>query len=207
MWYYPLKRKSHVHDIFIRFKAFVDNYFNLKIKILYIDNGREYHALTSFLATNGNIHFTSPPYIKHNGFSKRHHRHIVETWLSLLSHVSLPLIYWTHTFATIIYLINRMPIPTLNMSSPFTKIFGTIPNYSKLHVFGCLCYPWLRPYTSHKLKPRYQPYVFFGYSNSESAYLYFDPHTSHHVKFIENIFPYTSIQNHLHRPEPNSISS
>jgi len=65
-------------------------------------------------------------------------------------------------------------------------------------VFGCLCYPWLRPYTSHKLKPHSKPCIFFGYSLTQSAYLYYDPSTSkvfisRNVKFVESIYPFKSI--------------
>ena len=135
---------------------------------------------------------------EHNGYSERRHRHIVETSLTLLSHASLPLTFWPHAFSTIVYLINRMPTLTLNLSTPFELIFKTKPNYAKLRIFGCLCYPWLRPYSSHKLAPKSTPCVFLGYFLSQSAYLCFEPTTSktyvsHHVQFVESIFPYTTL--------------
>ena len=123
---------------------------------------------------------------------------MVETDLTLLTHASLPLIYWPFALATAVYLINRMPTPTLNLNSPFQKIFHTTPNYSKLKIFGCLCYPWLRPYTFHKLESRSKPCIFVGYSLTQSAYLCLDPassriYVSRHVKFVESQFPYSSL--------------
>jgi len=90
-----------------------------------------------------------------------------------------------------------MPTPTLNMSSPYESIFHKSPNFSKLKVFGCLCYPWLGPYASNKLKSKSQPCVFLGYSLSQSAYLCFAKstnklHVSRHVQFVESVFPYNS---------------
>ena len=92
MWFYPLKRKSQVYDVFVRFKSLVENHFQHKIIILYSNNGGEYQALSKFLATNGVSHLTSPPHTpEHDGYSERCHRHIVETGLSLLSLASMPL--------------------------------------------------------------------------------------------------------------------
>ena len=126
---------------------------------------------------------------------ERQHRHIIETGLSLLTHASMPLSFWTHAFATAVYLINRLPTPTLNNSSPFTTLFRTEPKYSKLRAFGCLCYLWLRPYPRHKLDPKSTPCVFIDYSPTQSAYYCFDPslnknYVSRHVKFIEHSFPF-----------------
>ena len=45
----PSRRKSNVHDIFICFKALVENYFSWNIITLYTDNGGEYQALASSL--------------------------------------------------------------------------------------------------------------------------------------------------------------
>ena len=148
VWYYPLKRKSHVYDVFVCFKALVENQFKHQIVTLYSDNGGEYEALDQFLSTTGISHLTTPPHTpEHNGFFERRHRHIVETSLSLLTHASMPLTYWTYAFATAVYLVNLMPTPRLHLLAPFETLFGSPPNYSKLRVFGFLCYPWLRPYS------------------------------------------------------------
>ena len=87
-----------------------------------------------------------------------------------------------------------MPTPILNLSSPYENIFGSPPNYSKLRIFSCLCYPWLRSYSSHKLESRSKPCIFLGYSLTQSAYLCYHPPTSRmyvsrHVKFVESVFP------------------
>lgn len=133
IWLYPLQRKSDTHDVFIRFKALVEKYFNCVIKTLYSDNGGEYQALSSFLTINCVSHLTSPPHTpEHNGYSERRHRHIVKTGLSLLSHASLPLSYWSFALSTAVYLINRLPTSTHNNASPYLKLFGSLPNYTKL---------------------------------------------------------------------------
>jgi hypothetical protein len=103
-------------------------------------------------------------------------------------------------------LINRLPTPTLNMHSPFFTLFQTQPNYNKLRSFGCLCFPWLKPYTSHKLQPWSEPCIFLGYSLSQSAYICYNNKTnkfynSRHIQFIENIFSYS----HKSSDEPTSL--
>ena len=60
IWYYPLKMKSPVYDVFVHFKALVENKFKHRIVTLYSDNGGEYQALDNFLSTNGISHLTTP---------------------------------------------------------------------------------------------------------------------------------------------------
>lgn len=110
---------------------------------------------------------TTPSHLTHrniNGYSKLHYQHLVKIELSLLSHALFLLQYWFHVFAITVYLIIRIPILTLNLSSPYTQLFDTSPNYSKLQVFGCLCYLWLRPYFTHKLDFCSKSCVFLSYS-------------------------------------------
>jgi hypothetical protein len=95
VWFYPLKRKSDVDEVFTRYKAIVENYFQHRIITLYTDNGGEYLGLRTFLSKAGITHMTTPPYTPElNGYSERRHCHIVETGLTLLSHASLPLTFW-----------------------------------------------------------------------------------------------------------------
>jgi hypothetical protein len=149
IWLYSLKQKSQVKNIFLSFKAITKKHFNQNIHTLYSNNDGEYIALANLLTFHDISHLTTPPHTpKQNGFSERRHLLIVKTGLTLLSHASIPLSYWSYAFATAVYLINRMPTKTLNMFSPYKKIFDSPPNYSKLKVFRCLCYSLLRLYTS-----------------------------------------------------------
>ncbi|RVX13659.1 Retrovirus-related Pol polyprotein from transposon RE1 [Vitis vinifera] len=77
--------------------------------------------------------------------------------------------------------------------------------------FGCLCYPWLRPYTSHKLESRSSPCVFVEYSPTQSAYLCLDTsiarlYTFRHVRFVESIFPFVTSHTSLPRATSSTIS-
>lgn len=86
----------HKDGVYLRF---VDNYFQRKIIILYTDNGGEFTALASFLATHGITHLTTPPHTpEHNSYAERRHRHIVETGLTLLHHASIPLTFRPFAF-------------------------------------------------------------------------------------------------------------
>lgn len=199
-WMFPLKQKSHVKDTIIAFKNLVENFFQTKILTFYSDNGGEFVALRSYFQAHGISHYISPPHTpEHNGISERKHRHVVETVMSLLSKASVPKQYWPFAFAVAIYLINRMPTQNLEMQSPFQKLFGKSPNYTKLQIFGCACYPWLKPYTRHKLKDRSKRCVFFGYSATQSAFLCYDSdndrlYVSRHVQFDESSFPFSTRQ-------------
>ena len=133
----------------------------------------------------------------------------------------MPLTMWPCAFATVVFLINRMPTPLLTNQSPYLKLFHQLPNYSKLRTFGCLAYPWLRPYAQNKLEKRSLPCVFIGYSLTQSAYHCLDPttgriYTTRHVRFSETQFPYTSLtkpnidlqpapQNHQNQAPPVTI--
>lgn len=195
-WLYPLQKKSQVKEVFISFKSLVENKFQTKIGTLFSENGGEFIALRGFLSDNGITHLTSPPHTpEHNGLAERKHRHVVETGLTLLSTASIPKEYWTFAFTTVIYLINRLLTPVLSLQSPFQKLFCTTPNYEKLRVFGCLCFPWLRPYTSLKLQDRSQRCVFLSYSPTQSDYVCLHKpsgqiYTSRHVQFNEDEFSF-----------------
>lgn len=190
-WFFPMVHKSDVKSIVEKFHPLAERQFGLPIRNFYSDNGGEFVALKSYFATHGIQWLTTAPHTpEQNGIVERRHRHIVETGKALLHHAKLPPTFWSFAFQTSVYLINRLPTPVLQFLCPFEALFRCRPNYSKLRTFGCICYPWLRPYTVSKLEPASRPCIFVGYSLTQSAYKCFDPTTgkvliSRHVRFLE----------------------
>jgi len=86
-------------------------------------------------------------------------------------------------------------------------VFRRTPDYNFLCTFGCLCFPFLRPYHAHKLDFRSSPCVFLGYSSSHLGYRCLDLesdriYVSCHVRFHENIFPFAKSEQVTSSPVP-----
>jgi hypothetical protein len=194
-WIYPMHKKSEVFTNFVKFKLLVENQFTSHIKQLQTDGGGEYNSVQfqTFLTKHGIVHRkTCPRTSQQNGLAERKLRHILETGLTLLAHSHLSNKYWVDAFLTAVYIINRLPTPTLQNQSPYLKLYKCDLNYKKLRVFGCLCYPLLQPYNSHKLEYRSKPCIFLGYNYVR--YKCLDPVTnkaylSRNVIFNEESFP------------------
>lgn len=208
-WLYTLKNKSDVKSIFPQFQALVERYFNHKIKSLYTDGGGEFNSLKSYLASQGIEYLKSPPYTPQRvAFAERKHRHIIETTRTILHQAHLPSVFWSFACRQAVYLINRLPAQTNGNVSPYQSLFQTPPNYNNIRIFGCLCYPWLKPYVSSKLKPRSTPCVYLGFSTQYYVHQCFDPATSkvyisRDVLFHEDTFPYTNIFTSYKSPPTN----
>jgi histone deacetylase 1/2 len=197
-WIYLLKHKSDVEDIFYIFQAHVERFLNTKIRAVQSDWGGEYHRLNAYFRRIGIQHRVSCPHTsQQNGIVERKHRHLVETGLALLAHSSLPLRFWDEAFLTACYLINRMPTPVLNNTTPITRLLNQSPDYSFLRTFGCACWPSLRKYNSRKLEFRSKMCVFLGYSPMHKGYKCLDRSTgriyiSRDVIFDEHVFPFAT---------------
>jgi hypothetical protein len=207
-WMFPLQFKSGVFAAFVKFKSFAENQFSSKIKNFQSDGGGEFlsNQFKQFLDSNGIMHKISCPYTsQQNGIAERKHRQLVETGLALLAYSHLPQKYWVESFTTAVYLINRLPTAVLKNKTPFQVLLNKILDYSMLRIFGCACYPLLRPYTSHKLQFRSKQCIFLGYSSNHKGYRCLDPSTnrvylSRHVVFDELQFPARNIVPTLQQP-------
>ncbi|KAK2373624.1 putative mitochondrial protein [Trifolium repens] len=212
VWVYPLKKKSDTYNTFIQFQSMVELQFNCKIKSVQTDGGGEFKPLTQHLNKLGVTHRLTCPHTHHqNGLVERKHRHLVETGLTLLSKANLPMKYWDHAFITAAFLINRIPTPVLQNNSPYYVLLNKHPDYKALKIFGCACFPFLRPYHSTKLAYRSQECVFFlGYSSTYKGYKCLSSdgrvYVSKDVLFNEQRFPYNQIFS-KNKPVPTSPAS
>ncbi|RVX23193.1 Retrovirus-related Pol polyprotein from transposon RE1 [Vitis vinifera] len=195
-WLYLLASKDQAISAFLQFKVMIETQFDTKVRMLQTDWGGEFQAFTNTLCKFGILHRVScPSTSQQNGRVERKHRHVVEVGLSLLAHASIPLKYWPFAFQSALYLINRLPSSVLNFSSPYKTLYHCLPNYSFLRVYGCTCYPFLRPFNRHKFAYRSVKCTFIGYSSKHKGYLCLNMsngkiHISRHVIFDELDFPF-----------------
>lgn len=133
-----------------------------------------------------------------NRAAEQKHRHIVEVCLALLAYASIPLKYWEDAFVATTYLINRTPSRFIDYDTSLERLFQQKPDYSSLRVFGCACWPNLRPYNTHKFQFHSTQCVFLGYSPLHKGFKCLDLSTgrvyiSRDVTFDENIFPFSKL--------------
>jgi histone deacetylase 1/2 len=76
----------------------------------------------------------------------------VEVGLSLLSYASMPLKYWVEASIATVYLVNRLPTKLLDFSTPLEVLEKIKLDYDSMRIFGCACYPNLRPFNARKLE-------------------------------------------------------
>ncbi|KAM2231636.1 hypothetical protein ACFX1S_015876 [Malus domestica] len=203
-WLFPLINKSDVFATFVAFYSFVLTQFATAIQTLQSDGGGEYvsKAFQSFLLDKGITHHISCPHTpEQNGLAERKHRHIIETTVTLLQTARLPACFWSYACQTAVYLINRMPSSVLGHKSPFELLFGHLPVISHLRIFGCACYPLLKPYNATKLQAKTTKCIFLGYATKYKGYICYEVskqrvYISRHVVFDEDQFPYTSLLVH-----------
>ena len=188
----------------------VETQFSTKLKSFRSNGGGEFTspAFKLFLTTHGIHHQVSCPSTpQQNGLVERKHRHLIETSITLLAQAQIPNTYWTYAIQTTVNLINLLPTAVLQFQSPWSILNHKPPDLSQLKVVGCACYPFLRPYTTHKLDPRTKECIFLGYSTTSKGYLCFDPttntiYTSRHVLFNESKFPFPTLTHTSDIPSP-----
>ena len=79
-------------------------------------------------------------------------------------------------------------------------LFHKPPDITHLKTFGCLCFPYIRPYNTHKLQPRSTPCIFLGYPPHSNGYICLDPKT-HRIYISRHvIFNKTEFLSHLSLP-------
>ena len=105
--------------------------------------------------------------------------------------------FWGEAVHTATYVINRIPTAYTSGKSPYEMLFGQLPDYSSLRVFGCTCFV-LKPHVERdKLSSKSALCVFLGYGIGQKGYRCYDPsnqklYVSRNVTFLEHI-PFYSI--------------
>ena len=185
-------------QVFKNFQALVERKFDSKIIVVQSDWGDTRNS-NSFFQNIGISHHVSCPHAhQQNGSAERKHRHIIEVGLALLAGASMPLKFWDEAFLTAVHIINMLPSRVINSETPMERLLHVKPDYTSLRVFGCACWPNLRPYNNRKLMFRSKQCAFLGYSPLHKGVKCLDISTgrvyiSRDVIFDETKFPFADL--------------
>jgi hypothetical protein len=114
--------KLHVQNLI----KLIETQFNVKTKCVRTDNGPEFF-MNEFFAKTGIVHQTScveTP--QQNARVERKHQHILNIARALLFQSHLPKQFWSYAVTHAVFLMNRIPSPTLNNKS---LVFLFITNF------------------------------------------------------------------------------
>jgi hypothetical protein len=129
-----------------------------------------------FLRDNDIVHQTtcmSTP--EQNSIAERKNRHIFEVTMCLLFAMNVLKYLWGEAALTATYLINKMPLRTVDFSTQIEMLTGTTSFKVSLKKFGCVCFVHnISPGTS-KLDAKSHKCVFVGYSSGKKGYKCYDP--------------------------------
>ena len=118
--------------------------------------------------------------------------------------------FWAECVLTIVHLINRLPTPLLSHQTPFERLYGKVPTYSHLKVFGCLAYATEVHATLPHINLLLELHMFFSVTRSAKKLYNLTTHkffTSRDVVFHEHIFPYKLSRPIPAPPEPTLAST
>lgn len=139
LWTFPLHLKSDTFSTLANFFSYVHTQFGVTVKGVQCDNGREFDnfsARTFFLSHGVHLHMSCPYTSPQNGKVERIIRSTNNVVRSLLFQARIPPSYWAEALSTATYLLNLLPTKTLAFATPHFTLFGTMPSYEHLRVFG-----------------------------------------------------------------------
>ena len=196
VWVYLMKKKGEAVEKFKQFLALSENITNKRIKRFRSDNGGEYFSgeFDDICKERGIFREPTIPYTpQQNGVAERLNRTIMDNVRALLYHGHLPLSLWGEAVSTVVYLRNRSPTSSVDVT-PYQKLFQMKPHVGHLRVFGCCVYVKVPDEKRQKLDAKAKKGVFVGYPVGSKGYKIFLPETrqmvrSRDVKFLEHQFP------------------
>ena len=128
LWTFPLARKSDVYTKFLAFEAQVHTQFEREIKNVQCDNGREYDQFGEFCESHGmSFRLSCPHTSSQNGKAERKIRSINNIIRTLLTHASIPPLFWHHALQMATYLLNILPSKLLAHKSPLEALYHRKP--------------------------------------------------------------------------------
>ena len=197
-WTFLMRNKTDVVNIISDFLVFIKTQYSSLVLCIRSDNAKELCEGDILLVYRkyGIKHQRSCPNTpQQNGIVERKHRHLLETARALYFQSRVPIKFWGECLLTATHIINRMPLRSVNFTSPYELLNGKKPDLAHLKVFGCLCYISTLKTGRAKFDKRASPCVLLGYPPNQKAFKVYDLETksmviSRDVIFYEKHLPF-----------------
>ena len=169
---YILKEKEK--SMFKKFKRFVENGYDQKLKTFGTNQDGEFLSKTSQIEEGIKRQLTALYTLQH-GVVYQRNRIIMNTTRSLLKSMQVLAIFWGKAIWHAVYLINRLLTEALEACISYEAWFDKTPHFEYLRFFGCSTYvKTAKPYIT-RLDNRSQKMVYFGVKDGTKAHRLYDP--------------------------------
>ena len=192
-----LKLKSDAFEAFKRYKTYAEARFGRKLLSLQDDKGGEYmsNEFNSFCSEHG-IHrrHSTRNIPQQNGVAERANRTLEEHCTAMLFQANLPASFLGDCALAYVYTWNMMPSRALKDSTPHCEWYGSVPDVSRIRVFGALSYVHIQRDKRTGIGSHMERCIFVGYPEGYKAWRFYNPLThkfiiSERAEFDERYFP------------------
>ena len=176
-WVFFLHDKSEATPSFKKFAKRAQNEFDLKIKKIRSDNGREFDNthIEQYCDEVGIKHEVSATYTpQQNGVVERKNRTLITLARTMLDEYTTPERFWAEAINTACYASNRLFPHRLLGKTPYELLNNKKPDISFFRVFGCKCYIYKKRQHLGKFQRRCDIGFLVGYSLKSKAYRVFN---------------------------------
>lgn len=170
---YFLKHKNEVFQVFVKFKAQVENETGCRIKTFRSDNGGEFCNVefVELFDKSGIKHETTIPYTpQQNGVSERMNRTVIEKARCMLFDSQLPKKFWAEAVNAAVHVLNRSPTSVLNGQIPEEVWSNKKINTNYFRVFGSRAMVHVAKVKRKKFDPVSEEQVMVGYGDTQKGY-------------------------------------
>ncbi|QRW15607.1 integrase core domain protein [Rhizoctonia solani] len=174
---YFMQQKNEAFAYYKLFKKFLETQHNAAIKMLQVDNGKEFvhKDFQEYLESKGTILRTTAPYSPaQNGIAKRLNRTLFDHKRCMMFEAEAPPSWWQESTAYACFLKNRTPTYINGkLITPYEAFYGKKPNIVTLYKFGALVQILDQSGSRGKLDPKTKPARFVGIAeNQGNSYRY-----------------------------------
>ena len=186
-WTFFLQDKAEVASIFKKFAKNAQNQFDVKIKKIRSDNGKEFDNtnIEEYCDEVGIKHEFSSTYTpQQNGVVERKNRTLITLARTMLDEYNTSEKMWAEAINTACYASNRLFPHKFLEKTPYELLNGKKPDVSFFRVFGCKCYIYKKRQHLGKFQRRCDIGYLVGYSSKSKAYRVFN----HATNMVEETF-------------------